>query len=94
MGKDTPILQKWSPNLNYYDESVMQAPVWVKLLGMPLEFWVEEIFQGIVNTFGELLYMDPMTISRRRLTYARIYVRVIQEVDIPKSITLQYKLGV
>ena len=68
--------------------------MWVKLLGMPLEFWVEDVFQGIASTFEELLSMDLFIVSRRRLAYARICVGVIQGVDMLDSITLQSKLGV
>ena len=57
------VLQKWSPNLYAMDDSAIQAPVWVRLPGRPLEFWVEDVFQGIANTFGELLSLDLVTVS-------------------------------
>ncbi len=46
-----------------------------------------------MNTFGELLSMDPLTISRRRMNYARICVGVYQGTYMPKSIFLKSKLG-
>jgi hypothetical protein len=59
-----------------------------------MEFWVEDVFRGIASTFGELLSMDPVTVSRKRLTYARICVGVVQGTDMPDTINLQSKLGV
>lgn len=56
MGKHTLILYKWSPNLNSQDESMVQDPICIRLLGMPLAFWVEDIFQDIANAFRELLW--------------------------------------
>ena len=52
------------------------------------------MFQGIVHTFGELLSLDPVTVSRKRMSYARFCVGVTQGVDMPKSISLTSKLGI
>ena len=94
MGKHTLLLQKWAPNLYSLDDSAIQAPVWVKLHGLPLEFWVEDVFKGIANTFGELLSLDLVTVSRRRLNNAKFCVGVSHGIDLPKSIALKSKLGV
>ncbi|KAH9325184.1 hypothetical protein KI387_005362, partial [Taxus chinensis] len=32
-------LRKWSPGFNPHTESMTQAPIWVRLPGLPLEFW-------------------------------------------------------
>ena len=52
------------------------------------------MFQGIANTFGELLSMDPVIVLRRRMTYAIICVGVLQGTDMPKAISLKSKLGI
>lgn len=65
VGKTTLVLRKWQPNLNMNDSLFTQVPVWVKLLGLPLEYWAERIFSGITNSFGELLFIDPVTTSKR-----------------------------
>ena len=51
------------------------------------------MFQAIANSFGELLSLDLMTVSWRRLSYARFCVGVSQGVDLPKAISLKSKLG-
>ena len=84
MGRHTLVLQKWSPNLYTMDDSAIQVLVWVRLPGLPLDFWVEDVFQGIAQNFGDLLSLDPMIDSRKRMSYARFYVGVTQGVDIPK----------
>ena len=55
---------------------------------------MEYVFQGIANAFGELLCMDLVTVSRRRLTYARICVGVLQGMDMPEVISLKSELGI
>ena len=54
---------------------------------------MEDLFQGITGTFGKLLSMDPVTVSRR-ITYARICVGVFQGMDMPEFISLKSKLGI
>lgn len=60
---------------------------------MPLEYWAESIFFGIASSFGELLSIDPVIASKRRLTHARFYVGVAPEADMPEQIDLVSKLG-
>ena len=48
VGKHTLVLQKWAPNLYSLYESRIQDLVWIRLIGLLLDFWVEEVFQGIV----------------------------------------------
>ena len=76
------------------DESRIQAPIWIRLIGLTLEFWVEDVFQGIPGTFGEILSMDPVTVLRRRMTYARICVGVFQGTNMLEFISLKSKLGI
>ena len=94
MAKHTLLLQKWAANLYSLDASRIQASVWIRLTGLPLEFRVEDVFQGIFGAFGELLSMDLVTVSMRRMIYARLCVSVYQGSNMPKFILLKSKLGV
>ncbi|XP_057846960.2 uncharacterized protein LOC131056719 [Cryptomeria japonica] len=91
--KSTLALQKWSPMMALNESFFVQVSVWVKLSGLPLELWVEDVFKGIASSFGELLSMDPITTARRRLTFARICVGVMQGMDMPLSIKINSRLG-
>ena len=93
LGRATLVLQKWSSKLDLNDSFFQQAPVWVKLLALPLEFWNEDVFKGVANSFGELLSIDPSTTSKSRLTYVRICVGVREGDDLPKVVFFQSKLG-
>lgn len=59
-GKSSLSLRKWSPNMELNDFFFESAPVWMRLPGLPLEFWLEDVFLGIANSFGELVAIDPM----------------------------------
>ncbi|XP_057848241.2 uncharacterized protein LOC131058428 [Cryptomeria japonica] len=86
-------IQKWYPNAGREDKFVVQVPVWIKLPGLPMEYWEEDVFVGIANSFGELIAIDPVMASRRRLIYARICVGVEPEMDMPEEIEIESKLG-
>ena len=92
-GRDTLVLQKWSSKLDFNESFFQQALVWVRLLELPLEFWNEDVFKGVASSFGDLLSIDPITTSKSRLTYARIYVGVREGDDMPKVVCFQSKLG-
>ncbi|XP_059067606.1 uncharacterized protein LOC131858391 [Cryptomeria japonica] len=93
MGRSSLILKKWSPNMDMYDAFFATILVWVKLPRLPLEYWHEDIFKGIVGVFGELLSIDPMMADRKRMVYARICVGVSRSKDLPSSVELVSKLG-
>lgn len=93
IGKSSLALKKWSSNLDLSDSIFENVPVWVRLPGLPLEYWSEYIFHGIVSSFGELLLIETMTATRKRLVFARICVGVSQEAYIPSLIEIQSKLG-
>lgn len=53
--------------------SCRKIPVWVRLYGLPLEYWTPGVLSHLASAVGRpLLYADSMTASRRRISYARI----------------------
>ncbi|XP_059076813.1 uncharacterized protein LOC131876055 [Cryptomeria japonica] len=92
-GKSSLSLRIWSPNMELNDSFFESALVWVRLPGLPLEFWLEDVFSGIANSFGELVAIDSMTAARKRLVYGRICVSISQNMDLPSSIKKNSKLG-
>ena len=92
-GRATLVLQKWSSQLDLNESFFQKAPVWVRLLELSMEFWNEDVFMGVASTFGELLSINPITTSKSRLTYARIYVGLREGDDMPEVVVFQSKLG-
>lgn len=68
---------------------MVQVPVWIKLLGLPMEYWEEDVFAGITNAFWELITIDPVMTSRRRLIYARNYVGMGLKMDMLEEIEIE-----
>ena len=67
IGRSTLALKKWTPNMEMNDFILTAAPIWI---GLPLEFWNEDIFKGIASSFGELLSINALTRAKSRLLYA------------------------
>ncbi|XP_059068619.1 uncharacterized protein LOC131859103 [Cryptomeria japonica] len=93
IGKAMLALEKWVHKMELNGSFFVQAPVWVRLLGLPLEFWVEDVFKGVASSFGKLLSMDPITMARRRFTYSRICIGVTQDTNMLLSIEINSRLG-
>jgi hypothetical protein len=36
----------------------MKQPVWIKLLGLPIEMWLDKILQDIRNFLGKIIEID------------------------------------
>ncbi|XP_059072400.1 uncharacterized protein LOC131873583, partial [Cryptomeria japonica] len=93
IGKYIIYIQKWYPNAGREKIFLVQVSVWIKLPGLPMEYWEEDVLAGITNTFGELIAIDQVTTSRRRLIYARICVGVGTDKNMPEEIEIESKLG-
>ncbi|XP_057842059.1 uncharacterized protein LOC131051512 [Cryptomeria japonica] len=93
IGKSSLSLKKWTTNLDLLDSIFENVLVWARLLSLPMEYWNEDVFRGLANSFGELLSIDPMAMARKRFLFARIYVGISQNADLPSSIEIQLKLG-
>ncbi|CAN1128348.1 hypothetical protein LINPERHAP2_LOCUS4579, partial [Linum perenne] len=62
--------------------------VWVRLPGLPLEFFTETFLRRIGEKIGTLVRIDPTALAIERGNYARICIRV----DLPKRLLSKYKL--
>ena len=56
------------------DTFFLTTLIQVRLPGLPLEFWHEDIFRGIVGSFGDLIAMDQAMTSKSKLQSGRLYV--------------------
>jgi hypothetical protein len=71
----TPIiLKKWSPLFDSSMERMDVAPIWVWLLGLPMEFWTKKSFSEFGNFLGTYLDADMSFLESREMAVARILV--------------------
>ncbi|XP_057861882.2 uncharacterized protein LOC131070389 [Cryptomeria japonica] len=92
-GKHFLTMAKWKPGFDPSTELNHMAPVWVRLPGLPLEFWDEQIFRWIGNSFGCFVAADSVTLNKSKLVYAHFCVNVTINKTLPNFISLKSKWG-
>ena len=60
---------KWNPQ-----KVAFRRKVWLKVHGIPLHVWDEQLFKNIGAHFGSFVDFDEVTITRKRLDVAKILV--------------------
>ncbi|KAI8547767.1 hypothetical protein RHMOL_Rhmol07G0221100 [Rhododendron molle] len=80
-------LEWWSPVGCCVKPGDASSEVWVKILGLPLQFWDFEVFREIGNHCGGFLFVDEETRQRTHLQWARIAVRAPPE-NVPATVKI------
>lgn len=83
------VLKKWHPNFDLLKEDLRSVPLWVKLHGVPLEYWTPVGLSHIASAVGKPLHTDKLTASKKRISFARICVEVEASKELPKDFYIQ-----
>lgn len=59
------LLKRWIPLFDPEREHIMAGPLWVRLPGLPLQYWSEEALQKIGNALGTYLDHDQSYIKSK-----------------------------
>ncbi|XP_061364385.1 uncharacterized protein LOC133307842 [Gastrolobium bilobum] len=81
-------LRRWEPAFRPNAASVMKIAAWVRLPGIPLEYYDEAFFRRIGNWLGKMLKIDKTTNEHVRGQFARICV----ELDLAQPLKGEYVL--
>ena len=68
-------------------------PVWVRLFNVPLEYWTVNGLSCVASGVGRPLHADGITLSRKRLSYARVCLEVDASAPLVRSSDLQCANG-
>eukprot|EP00253_Pinus_taeda_P036581 PITA_36581 len=80
----------WEERYNPEKETMMDAPVWVRLFGLPDEFWDPEILEGIGNTIGSFVKAAEAAKRGKYNAYARICVYINLADPLPDNVEVEY----
>lgn len=84
------LLKRWSPLFNPEHEQIGAGPIWVRLPGLPLQYWCEEVFVRIGNALGTYLDHDRTFVESRSKNLARILVHLDTREGLEEKVTLQW----
>lgn len=83
-------MRHWEDYYNPDQEKMLEAPIWVRLFGLPVEFWDPEILESIGNTIGTFVKVAETTKRGKYTSYARICVYMNIAEPPPEFIELEY----
>jgi len=83
-------MRHWEDRYNPDNEKMLAAPIWVRLFGLPMEFWDPDILEGIGNTIGTFVKVAESTKRGKYTSYARICVYMNIAEPLPEYIELEY----
>ena len=84
------LLKSWSPLFDPEREQIGTGPLWVRLLGLPLQHWSEDVLIRIGNALGTYLDHDRTFVESKNRTLARVLVHLDTREGLEEKITLQW----
>lgn len=78
--------ERYSPD----KEKLLEAPIWVRLFGLPDEFWDLETLEGIGNTIRKFVKIAEATKRGKYNSFARICVYMNLAEPIPDTVEVEY----
>ncbi|CAN1165448.1 hypothetical protein LINPERHAP2_LOCUS26157 [Linum perenne] len=88
IGDHYVVLQNWRPYFRPESSSLSTLRVWVRLPGLPIEYFDATILKTIGDKIGSTVCIDHTTLQGNRGNFARICV----EVDLSKPLLSKYRL--
>ncbi|CAN1292134.1 hypothetical protein LINPERPRIM_LOCUS21431 [Linum perenne] len=82
------VIQEWRPYFRPEETSLSTLRVWVRLPGLPFEYFDRSILKLIGDRIGRTVRIDHTTLEGTRGNFARICV----EVDLSKPLLSKYRL--
>jgi hypothetical protein len=70
------ITREWTPNFHPSNATIEKAAVWVRISGLPIEYYDAKILHFIGNRIGKTVKVDRNTLFQERGKYARVCVEV------------------
>ena len=89
------LLLKIMPScFRFEGEDVTSVPIWFQLPGLPLVCWNARALSLIGSRVGKPISTDKMTLTKERISFARVLVEVDVSSDIVSEVEIQLPTGV
>ena len=87
------VLKHWQPSSPLTQEDVFKVPVWIRLFNVPFEYWTSKGLSYIASAVGCPLHADHITLTRKRLSYARVCVELDARDELVRDFDFQCSNG-
>jgi hypothetical protein len=81
-------VKQWSPDFHPQSDTIKKVAVWVRIAGLPIEYYDARVLKSIGNKIGSTVKVDKNTLMQERGKYARICV----EVDLTESLLAMFMI--
>ena len=85
------LLKRWTPLFDLDIEKIGIGPAWIRLLGLPLQYWSKYIFQRIGNVIGSYMDYDKSYHHTSMMAYSRILINLDTRGGLEEFITIQWR---
>ena len=75
-------------------EDMATVPVWIQLPDLPLDCWNARALSKIVSRVGKPITTDKLTLTKDRLSFARVMVEVDASKELVTSVEMRLPTGV
>ncbi|XP_058735176.1 uncharacterized protein LOC131607134 [Vicia villosa] len=82
-------VKEWKPNFHPESDSIEKVAVWVRISGLPMEYYDPKILTFMGNSLGKTIKVDKNTLMQGRGNYARVCI----EIDISKPLLPHFKIN-
>ncbi|GAV76256.1 DUF4283 domain-containing protein/zf-CCHC_4 domain-containing protein [Cephalotus follicularis] len=86
-------IRPWSRDMSLSLGECKSMPLWVKLKGVPIQFWNKVGLSYIASVLGKPLHMDVTTMNRHALMFARVCIDMSATSSFPESVILELEDG-
>ncbi|XP_059635632.1 uncharacterized protein LOC132277805 [Cornus florida] len=85
------VLNHWKPD--FQRAMHVTILVWIKLFGLPLNFWTKPGLSHISSFIGVPLFADPITEKKQKTQFAKVCVEIDASFDFPSVLKLHQSSG-
>ncbi|XP_061350985.1 uncharacterized protein LOC133296046, partial [Gastrolobium bilobum] len=91
------VVQRWRPFFNPYDDEIRKLAVWIRIPGLPIEFYTSHHLWNIGSIFGRTLKIDRNSIrscdsGEGDITERAKFARICVDVDIRKGFLPKFRI--
>ncbi|XP_058765952.1 uncharacterized protein LOC131639472 [Vicia villosa] len=81
-------VKDWCPNFHPKKDTIEEVAVWVRIAGLPIEYYDSRVLTFIGNRLGKAVKVDKNTVKQERGKYARMCV----EVNLTKPLLAMFSI--
>lgn len=89
----TMFVAKWEPGVIPAKPELSQAPIWLELRQVPLQFFNEDALERIASLVGDPKLLHPATANKTNLEVAKVFTIIDPRQPLPEAVNVQWETG-